>query len=1778
MENLNEFVELIFFDTFAHDNTEEINLDLVQFPKPVYVTEVRIIPLGARVQADFPGGVRLGATNPSQFKIEFFVNDLGKPGASTFESLGGFEYNQNGCINLECAPDDTIRKIPTDGLVLRGWYTTITLAVYGTLTKNITEQIVPPVVNPPVVPSQPNLVENQQILPTSRLETEWPTENITIPIDYNQPAQPYQQPYTQPEPYQPEYNEYYADPPKDPRNYHVENAEWNKVCQTSNENERDRERSRDTTYEKPERDHRNESDKRERERDKIHSSGTTRDRDRQPRDYRGSPRESDHDRNIDRERGRDRQYKHEDSCRRSYNRSEDKGREDRKRPRTPPIMSPKRPKTPHETLENPSRNEKESNSENFFDKKSFKGNVEEKDQSSVAEEPSKMDVEEFEPILSDEDILDDNEQYQEISEDYNEMGDTDDLVRLFIPGSTDLTNYQPPKLYKISQDSIEVSENLKIVIGICDDYFKSSITKYSTENFSKLSPEIKEEFIHLCEKLTSTIGPVEKFLTIIELHNDIENIHDNRWTQLDKEISDQVNFIFDSTVEWLKIALNYDLANSQDEAIYKIRHIKCGLRTAQFCFESRIFLEKLFSKNINVYKILLDLYQQEFMAPSIKLMILKALDTCLIDKFGMDTFLEIANKNNGKQNGFSKEETKSNYSIILNQLKFNTPVRLKFSLCSIIKKINIYEIFTVFHSVIMKLKNSESNVSTSEINLISKFLDQILQYLRNEQFTLTQPKRFLPVSSQFEIVREYSKNVLVEYFKIFDFIESLVLLLTHPLLSNLPVIKIPILEVISDLSETRDGISYMSLHSDTMNVLIKYLLQTEDDEQYSMDIKSQSLGIMLAYKLRTHYHISRLINVESNNFDLSSNDILDDLHGLFCLSLSPVGKIAMASVLGMTENIEAILQFINVKEKPESHSTKLKKSPAILYIIDLIYTVLVHCSNVDILEKFKKEILHLLNYEGQQEVCPNKLTSINAYMSPIQNSITYDNISPFVDIIVKEIDNIIEKPEQVITSLRIIYSLGISKYVTKTPVFENPFNNYIELKYKHVVLQLFSLDGVSLITKILQKICEYYEQPSVHFSSFMSQQGLSIVEIIYPCVVLLKQMLTYAIQCRNTNYKDLTVVPILLQTYNLMNSYPMDSPHFVKCTKVKENIVEVLLVYTQPISDEIHEKDTLNKTLWSLMCKEVIQYITQAPHTFVSGLLVFSELLPLPLPIQTNEELHENDTAWMINLRKLWAAHLHPLSSLIQEFINKLCTTSNQSLLNLLRRICVQISDLAANSSVMIAKGILDAVNEEITPKDNGKVTCTLHLARLLNFLACLVTHSTLKCAVLSLLQNSSGAQDHKYSSLISHFVQILKTNNQISHHIQCQECILSIIQSFCDAEISLMQNSTTTNEQTSNIYLSNALPTKEQLVSFVEVIADHISNNNSFVTYLPAIRAIFLLTEHDYGFYYLREILLKKPGLFSIILDKLSKSFAKDNAECISVLNTLTEFFCISIVIEEVVGPLNYSPRKMKFSLRELKMLIDWKDDKSEDKHPLEILKASVQGVLLEDSTFEGLQDKLSGLLNSLNNEIENDAIESFSEPILPLPEPLLAQFSHRVVYNCTDTFNERLTAEYWLSVPNEETDSEIENITTDLAELCKQTFSEDYNLVREIEILCRISSANIIEKEKKNEDQKMKKPLTGPMRTRGFPRMAQQRPDLFRSRAPNTSRPPSLHVDDFVALETCGAQPTGPTGYNKVSRDLMASRNSRGSRGRAFVTSERAAQYRQMSWWGSGFGRFPY
>ena len=122
--------KLIFFDTFSHSLPIDGNsLDLVQFTSPVIIHEVRVIPLGTRVQAKFTNGDRLGATNPSSFDLQFFVNDLSHPSSSKFIDIGSLSYQQN--VNICMTPN---KLIPTDGLLFQGSYQILTLAVLGEVT------------------------------------------------------------------------------------------------------------------------------------------------------------------------------------------------------------------------------------------------------------------------------------------------------------------------------------------------------------------------------------------------------------------------------------------------------------------------------------------------------------------------------------------------------------------------------------------------------------------------------------------------------------------------------------------------------------------------------------------------------------------------------------------------------------------------------------------------------------------------------------------------------------------------------------------------------------------------------------------------------------------------------------------------------------------------------------------------------------------------------------------------------------------------------------------------------------------------------------------------------------------------------------------------------------------------------------------------------------------------------------------------------------------------------------------------------------------------------------------------------------------------------------------------------------------------------------------------------------------------------------------------------------------------------------------------------------
>lgn len=276
------------------------------------------------------------------------------------------------------------------------------------------------------------------------------------------------------------------------------------------------------------------------------------------------------------------------------------------------------------------------------------------------------------------------------------------------------------------------------------------------------------------------------------------------------------------------------------------------------------------------------------------------------------------------------------------------------------------------------------------------------------------------------------------------------------------------------------------------------------------------------------------------------------------------------------------------------------------------------------------------------------------------------------------------------------------------------------------------------------------------------------------------------------------------------------------------------------------------------------------------------------------------------------------------------------------------------------------------------------------------------------------------------------------------------------------------------------------------------------------------------------------------------------------------------------------------------------------ENQHPLVALDQTVQKLQNKADKTHDIKlhlDEIATILRKLLNILDAGLAASAkellhvdspsAEPPFPQGESIVTQYTMRPIFNVTTghikstDFPEQLTTQYWYShlTANRFDDlidshPHTDSVPCDFIELIKSCLLPETNLTNDCKRLLHLSSSPQSNRASTTSAPCFRtrrvevEPTTGRpekklyiSRGRGFPRSTQSRGDLFRSRPPNTSRPPSLHVDDFLALETCGAQPTGPTGYNKLSREIISIRGTRGGRGRGRLLSSSSSPYRHTS-----------
>lgn len=1353
--------DLLFFDTFSHSGQERDNFDLVQFPSPVVIDLIKIVPLGQPIEAKIPGNVRLGATNPSNCELEFFINDLTKQDAHTMTDLGKFYCSEK---DTDFSPP---LQIQTDGLLLRGSYRTLTLAIFGQIAtydeKVEDEPVILSAASPPAqTPASP--VASERDIP-----------------------------------------------------YIVRSVDQEILRRQGDESE-----SFDESTLKS---------------GELIKDGLLVD-------------------NVD---------MIEDGM---LDLVETNTIKDRMPAMAEEMDSNEGGPSASYTPRDKKNEEVEHSNSTEMEQVSYT-------KSLTKEESTKHNL-----------TVDNNDQDEDIF--------ADQEIKEW---SFNVDCYPLKPLIYFADPSQTLQERAISVQ-------KAELMSFSNhkESVDKEIEKVKEMFDALnCTDELKT----DDWVTLVEdLTNDLSNM------SLCHTVSDDDMLKF--LVKQVCHGLDINLALRQKQTGFKVRHLRAGIKLATILFHcgNSAVLALL---EASIPEKVLQLYDKDQMSLPLRLLIFRCLNTVCDTVQGVEHIIShkyswsntnlyiiqkrIAEREQSKTNINSEREdsmpklepsnsteqvesesdqlqSPTRYSLDTKKLIFDQEresesltcyqyivlillsqptTRITIAIGNLVKKIRLYKgLYRLSDLNSEDSEESEDSVFNSEkvSQRSQKYLEQslialqdIVNLIKDGCLNVTQPTRYLPAKVQFQIKPSPNDTYLAVYkwLKHFHSLECLVTLLNIPQPDSMSATEIEqsirlqslCQLLVQQILDSPRGAQFLisGNNCEATASIIKSLsgkmapkrsshVRMSDGiencfsaslcrEESLSTASCHDMSLKMSYNFKVFSCIDKLFHFHRELISKRGESSLCDpekiLHQLYIMSDHPYGLAAVVKHFSSIGNLDCLLRFLDM---PEYHKQlEFVKETSIDYALELIGTFFRLNNNVlEISDEYLDTLVELCKAKDKNLAV--RIKSLIPWLSPFdtdqpQPLITYseDTFRRLTRVIRKCIPNYsipfakglnFELPPQMITAVRILRQLCIPPQVesfiettfdifstqkftaihSKSPSFMSfvdslphqqnqnqswnlniqlsrnngtntpcedsitdqlgqisntfklfqPYDESIcgELKYHYGIMQVFEQEGLKRLLNTLRELTGNYPRPVYQSAALCGFRGRIVISYIHSVIILLHSITCHLIDARGSEFKDTSIIPVILETYSLLcfvpkpdeskrskelvmkqndltslqKSLTLQSDNYQLAQQSKKLILSILMSYTQMcLSVSESEEKVISKSIWTKMLKEVIEFTLSTPIFFHHGLDILTKILPSPLPCSSmmdsidQEQLFKN-----INHRKLWSAHLHPLHQQIEQMISHLSVCYNSYIRTLLYYLCNQLCDLSSNASCMVAKIITDTL------------------------------------------------------------------------------------------------------------------------------------------------------------------------------------------------------------------------------------------------------------------------------------------------------------------------------------------------------------------------------------------------------------------------------------------------------------------------------------------------------
>uniref|UniRef100_A0A3Q1CQW7 Virilizer N-terminal domain-containing protein n=1 Tax=Amphiprion ocellaris TaxID=80972 RepID=A0A3Q1CQW7_AMPOC len=1603
--------ELLFLDTFKHQSAELTNVDVVRFPCGVLITEVRVIPPGIKAHSNLPDSRAFGETSPHAFQLELFFNNVTKPNNPTFHRLGSLEYDENKSIVFRPSG-----KVNTDGLVLRGWYTSLTVAVYGTAERSHGHDQDSPPPPPPPPPQQPSGLK--------------------------------------------------------------------RIVKQGGQ------RKDETSHQLPKRGTSSEQD--------ISSfpMGVIKD----------------------------------EAC---------EGRDDYLE-----AVSPER-SLPADEIYSDAEQEEEGDEEEEEEEQEEEEDA--RTEGSAPEEEEEEEEEEDEGEDEEEEMEEGDDGYEQISSDEDDL----DNGSFKLP-SFDM-DYTPEDLASVPPVQYDPYEReLRPLLYFTPPYKTRFDTQFEKATVDEprdaggtegaAASEEAEAVTHLKELLAS-IGDDRdaRWVTALEeapglLTKGLAYL----LKQGEAEMEDHVKVL----VQWTLQALSMEVALTQPIAL-NLRQLKAGAKLASYLAECPQGLTVLLREG--ALSVLLELLHADHVSSTLKLSILRALDALISAPAGVEAFLHVG------------DSEKSGYQRLVQLFLREETVRVITAGNAILQKSHMHEVLVdlqnaaaawsepqqvtakpIHPQTLQRLRRpfndrrypqeemedaespmeeepslSSPPVSEAELDRMAGVLEELHHLLETAPHCMVQPPgKAFPTSARITGPQERDNPypTLYRYMHACHFLESTTAVLSAAAAAGHVGVTQAVRELLRFLSVTQAGLLFLLAQPTPTNLLLRLLASMAESEAEESTFTGgdgsvagpgfgeEGFGVWLMQALHALQGVSELMSHVAAGGDggagLEEGDnaeVLGMLHALYLMTFTQTGRSAVAHVFSLENNLTyfcTLILFLFVFLF--CSEAKARKAVTYNYACMLVLLVVQTSNELRMMEQYAAPLLTLAKADDTNA----KLQELSKWLEPLEKlRFEIGSIPALIDYIKQNVENVLTaEGTGLVAALRVLCHIA-----SPPPAIEGQQK---DLKWSLAGVQLFSGEGLDTCVRVLQKLCSVLLQPwRVHGHMGPTPQRCMILSICISTLRLLRTMLTELLRGGAFQFRDTRVANVLVTLHMIVCSIPASGRLDGEETRVQALIVDVLLTFTQGVNEEVtHTEETLASNTWSLMLKEVLSSLLKAPEGLFSGLTLLSELLPLPLPMQSTQVISVQDVAVALNTRKLWSMHIRAQWKVFSEALRCVCATSCPPLLAMLRRVCVQLADLSSPTATLIMKTLLELLLEELQPAE-GKGVCWGQVLRLLSLMDALVSQRACKSATLHLLSGSISG-DEQLADLFPLLLSLLVPPTD--HSLQQQQCSVlvgTILQSLCDQDISLVVPPPGEGCLSEAEQLANALPGREMMSSVCTSLMEVLGNSESSVPLLlTCIRTLTFLTEHDYGLYHLKVALKKHGASLCSLLKRLVFSFNKDSAD---LLSALLDFLRQIVNTETMVSKL-----------------------------------------CKEDESLETMLDNVIVLRQTLETATDSPPAAE-TEPTLPAPETLGAQFNHRTVFILSEALDEHLKALWFSPFQTDDIEADLDMVKVDLVGLAQECCPElDLKAELERSFLSEPSSPGHTKAPKgfrlgkhKHEtfitssgksdyvEPAKRAHIMAAPRGRGgrggFGQNMSRPHDIFRLRKQNTSRPPSMHVDDFVAAE---------------------------------------------------------